>query len=118
MLAYYVEWHLRKALRSVLFEEDELDAARWTRAPVAKAEPSDDVREKKHTTTTADGWPAHSLHTLLNDLATRCKNTCRTGKAKTQTRFEQLTEAILFQAHIFELLQLDPGGVVPSKPTG
>lgn len=35
--AYYVEWHMRKALSSVLFQDDELDAARWTRDPVAKA---------------------------------------------------------------------------------
>jgi len=104
MLAYYVEWHMRKALSSVLFQDDELDAARWTRDPVAKAEPSESAREKKRTKKTADGWPVHSLHTLLKDLATRCKNTCRVGEGKTQVRFNQLTELTPFQAHVFHLL--------------
>lgn len=108
MLAYYVEWHLRKALSSVLFEDDELDAVRWKRDPVAKAEPSESAREKKRTKKTADGWPVHSLHTLLNELATRCKNTCRTGEGKTQLRFELLTEATPFQTHIFGLLERGP----------
>ena len=45
MLAYYVEWHLRKALSPALFQDDELDVNRWTRDPVAKAKPSESVRE-------------------------------------------------------------------------
>lgn len=108
MLAYYVEWHLRKALCPVLFEDDELDAARWTRDPVAKAEPSERARDKKRTKKTPSGWPVHSLRTLLTDLATRCRNTCRTGQGNTLLRFEQLTEPTPFQAHVFELLELKP----------
>ena len=108
MLAYYVEWHLRKALCSVLFEDDELDAARWTRDPVAKAEPSERARQKKGTKKTTDGWPVHSLHSLLTELATRCRNTCRAGQGKTLLRFQQVTEATPFQAHIFELLEIKP----------
>ena len=108
MLAYYVEWHLRKALCSVLFEDDELDAARWTRDPVAKAEPSEQAREKKRAQKTSGGWPVHSLHTLLTDLAARCKNTCRTGEGNTLLRFEQLTEPTPFQTHVFNILGLKP----------
>ena len=108
MLAYYVEWHMRKALSPVLFQDDELDAARWTRDPVAKAEPSQSVRDKRRTKETRDGWPVHSLQTLLRDLATRCKNTCRTGAGKHSIRFEQLTEATPFQHHVFGLLGLKP----------
>ena len=106
MLAYYVEWHMRKALSPVLFQDDELDAARWQRDPVAKAEASKSVRHKKRTKKTVDGWPVHSLRTLLNDLGTRCKNICRAGEAKTAIRFEQLTEASSFQQHVFDLLEL------------
>ena len=47
MLAYYVEYHLRTALSTVLFQDDEPDAARWTRDPVATAEPSQSARAKK-----------------------------------------------------------------------
>ena len=106
MLAYYVEWHMRKALSPVLFQDDELDAARWQRDPVAKAETSESARQKKRMKKTDDGWPVHSLRTLLNELGTRCKNSCRAGEDKTAIRFEQLTEPSAFQQHVFELLEL------------
>jgi len=108
MLAYYIEWHMREALSSVLFQDDELDAARRERDPVAKAEPSARAREKKHTKKNGDGWPLHSLRTLLDQMGTRCKNTCRTGEGKTQIRFEQTTEPTGFQRHVFDLLGIKP----------
>jgi len=108
MLAYYIQWHMRKALSPVLFEDDELDAARWTRDAVAKAEPSESAQAKKRSKTTPDGWPVHSFGSLLTDLATRCKNTCRTGEAKSTIRFEQVTELTPFQAHVFDLLGIKP----------
>jgi len=104
MLAYYVEWHLRKSLSGVLFQDDELDAVRWLRDPVAKAQASASVRKKKSTKKTSDGWPLHSLHTLLGELATRCKNTCRTGEGKNTICFEQLTDPSPFQQYVFGLL--------------
>ena len=106
MLAYYVEWHMRKALSPVLFQDDELDAERWQRDPVAKAAPSQSARKKKTAKKTDDGWPAHSLRSLLTELGTRCKNTCRTGDGKTAIRFEQLTEANPLQQHVFDLLEI------------
>jgi len=108
MLAYYVQWHLRKALSTLLFQDDELDRARWTRDAVAKAEPSQSARAKKRTQKTADGWPVHSLDSLLTELATRCKNTCRAGKGKTAIRFDQPTELTPFQAHVLDLLGIKP----------
>ena len=63
MLAYYVEHQLRAALSTVLFQDDDLDAARWTRDPVARAEPSESARAKKRTKTNrrrlARAEPAH-----------------------------------------------------------
>ena len=44
---------------TVLFQDD-----RWTRDPVATAEPSASARAKKGTKTTDDGWPVQSLRTL------------------------------------------------------
>lgn len=108
MLAYYVEWHMRKALSPALFQDDELDAARWTRDPVAKAEASGAAQEKKRAKKTADGWPVHSLRTLLNEMGTRSKNTCRVGEGKNAMRFEQLTEVSPFQQHVFDLLEIKP----------
>jgi transposase len=108
MLTYYVQWHMRKALSPVLFRDDELDTDRWTRDAVAKAEPSQAAKAKKCTRETADGWPVHSFGTLLQNLATRCKNTCRSGEGKKTIRFNQLTEATPFQSHVFKLLELKP----------
>jgi transposase len=108
MLAYYVEWEMRKRLAPVLFQDEELDEARWTRDAVAKAEPSEHVQEKKRNRTTHDGWPVHSLHTLLTEMATRCKNTCRVGEGDNPTRFDQLTEPTPFQVHVLDVLGLKP----------
>ena len=77
------------------------------------------VRERpreKRTNTTDDGWPVHSLRTLLSEFGTRCKNTCRTGTGKNILRFEQLTEPSPFQQHVFSLLGLTPEHTVPSNP--
>jgi len=108
MLAYYVQWHMRKVLSSVLFQDHELDADRWTRHAVAKAEPSPAAQKKRLTKETTEGWPVHSFETLLKDLATRCRNTCRAGEGKATIQFDQLTEPTPFQAHVFKLLELNP----------
>ena len=108
VLSYYVDWHMRRALAPVLFEDEELAAERWTRDPVAKAEPSAALREKKRKKTTPEGWPVHSFASLLADLSTRCRNTCRAGAGKNTLRFEQLTEPTPFQEHVFGLLGLKP----------
>ena len=99
--------HLR-LFSPILFQDDQLDEDRWTRDPVAKAEPSETAREKKRSKQTRDGWPVHSLQTLFEELATRCKNTCRAGEGKTMMHFEQLTELTPFQQHVFDLLESKP----------
>jgi transposase len=108
MLAYYVEWRLRRDLAHVLFQDEELDDARWTRDPVAKAEASQSARDKKKTKTTQDGWPVHSWQTLLADMATRTQNQCRAGEGKNTIRFELLAEPTPFQKHVFGLAGVQP----------
>ncbi len=104
MLAYYVEWHMRKMLAPILFQDEELDVARWERDPVAKAKTSKSARVKKGSKKTTDGWPVHSLRTLLDELGTLCKNRCKSGEGKTEIRFEQKTKATPFQQHVFNLI--------------
>lgn len=106
LLAYYVEWHMRKALGSLLFADDELDHIRWTRDPVAPAHPSISAQKKKQTRRTPEGLPVHSFHTLLRELGTRSKNTCRLGAGKTMIEFEKLTEPSQLQIQTFKLLGL------------
>ena len=106
MLAYYVEWHMRKALAPILFQDEELDSLRKTRDPVAKAEPSASAKQKKAKRITADGLPVHSFQTLLKALGTRCKNHCRLSYGGSETTFEQITEPDALQMKSFELLGL------------
>jgi transposase len=106
MLALYVEWHMRQALAPLLFDDEELSENRKRRDPVAPAQASDSAQAKKATRTTADGFPVHSFRTLLQELATRCRNNCRIAGAGDQLSFQQTTSATPLQARAFELLGL------------
>jgi hypothetical protein len=104
MLAYYVEWHMIEAWRPLLFA-DEDRAAKATRDPVAPAERSDAALEKVHTHLAADGTPVHSLRTLIAELASLVRNTCRTPGATDQPQtFDILTTQTPLQRHAFDLL--------------
>ncbi len=73
LLAYYVEWHLRRALAPLLFEDDAPRAPRQD--PVSQKKPSESAARKAKTKKTAEGGPVHSFQTLLADLATIVRNT-------------------------------------------
>lgn len=106
-LAYYVEWHMRKAWAPLLFEDDELDEDRKTRDPVAPAKPSAAARRKKARRVTPDGLEVQSFETMLAVLGTRCRNTCRvrTDRSDAPT-FQQITEPTALQAKAMALLGL------------
>lgn len=106
MLAYYVQWHMRKGLAPLLFEDEHLDAERLSRDPVAAARPSRHARRKKQSRQTEDGLPLHSFQTLLRELATRCRNHCRLKADPAGTHFTQVNPATPLQARAFELLGL------------
>ncbi len=75
LLAYYVEWHMRQALKPILFDDEDKAAALASRAsPVAKAPRSERAKAKDAGKRTMDGEPVHSFHTLIADLATLCLN--------------------------------------------
>jgi len=90
MLAYYVEWHMREVWRSLLFADEDLDA-KTTRDPVAPARRSERAEKKARSHTLDDGTPAHSFRTLLEDLSTIVRNTCRTHGAGDDAPPFQLT---------------------------
>lgn len=82
MLAYYVVWHMRKALAPLLFEDhDKENAGKGRSSPVAPAKVSAAAYAKAASRKTADGLPVHSFRTLLQDLATLTRNTVRMGDA-------------------------------------
>lgn len=106
MLAYYVEWHMRKALAPLLFEDEELDENRKTRDPVAQAKPSKSAKEKKKVRKTKQGFPIHSFDTLVTELGTRCRNLCKLKSSPETPSFVQYTEFSEFQEKAFKLLGL------------
>jgi len=106
MLAYYVEWHMRRALAPLLFEDEELEADRRSRDPVAPASSSHSVKQKKSRKTTSDGFPVHSFDSLLVALGTRCKNRCKISSQPNAPTFDQLTELTPLQRRAFDLLGL------------
>jgi transposase len=83
MLAYYVEWHMSEAWRSILFA-DEDQAAKLQRDPVAAAKRSASAEHKVLTHTLSDGTAVHSLRTLFEALSSIVRNTCRTLHASAQ----------------------------------
>jgi transposase len=106
LLAYYVEWHLRRAWEPLLFEDEELAAARQLRDPVRPAAASESARQKKKTHTTPGGLPVHSFRSLLAHLGTRCRNTCVVTGDPKETTFRQVTEADAVQAEALRLLKM------------
>ena len=80
-----------EAWRPMLFA-DEDQAAKATRDPVAPAKRSSAALEKVDTHTAEDGTPAQSLRTLIAELATLVRNTCRTpGALEHPATFDILT---------------------------
>lgn len=104
LLSYYVEWHMRKALAPLLFDDEDLDDDRKTRDPVAPAHSSVSARQKKKTKTTADGHPVHSFDTLLKHLGTRCMNKFLFHFESGSPPFYQTTDATTLQSRAMELL--------------
>jgi hypothetical protein len=104
VLAYDVEWHMRKALAPLLFDDDELADNRLRRDPRAPAQPSAAAQQKKAVRLTAEGWPMHSFDTLLAALGTRCRHRCRVTSDPSGPTFSQLTEPTPLQRQALHLL--------------
>ena len=103
MLAYYVVWHMQRALAPLLFTDADPAGAAAARATiVAPAVRSPAALRKVARRHTDDGAPLHSLRTLLRDLATLTRNSVRLGDA----RFQQLTTPTALQQRVFQLLDV------------
>ena len=108
LLAYYVEWHLRRAWAPLLFEDEELPQQRSRRDPVLPARGSESAQAKKLTHQTADGLPVQSFATLLADLASRARVTYSLKTDKSGPTFQQVPPPTPLQAKAYELLNLLP----------
>ena len=105
MLAYYVEWHMREAWRELMFADTDL-AARTTRDPVAAAQRSQQTQDKVASHTVEDGTPAHSFSTLMAELGSIVRNTCRTpGAGPEAPTFDIVTTPNVTQRHALDLIR-------------
>jgi hypothetical protein len=105
MLAYYVEWHMREAWRELMFADPDQEA-KITRDPVAPAVRSERALDKIARHTLDDDSPAHSFATLMADLATIVRNTCRTPQTnEAAPTFDLLTTPTAKQNHALQLLR-------------
>lgn len=106
MLAYHVEWHMRRDLAPMLYDDAEKDAVMAARkTPVTKAPRSNAAKAKAASHTTPDGQTVHSFQSLLADLATLCLNTITTA-ANPDYPITLTTRPTPLQAKAFELLAI------------
>ncbi len=118
VLSYYLEWHMRRRLAPLLFEDDDRVAARRRRAtPVERAMPSPGAQGKAATRRTSDGMPVHSFRTLLDDLSTIVLNTVRLPGTE-QARVAIVTRPTTLQDRALSLLDVKPDQAVPMTETG
>jgi hypothetical protein len=104
MLAFYVEWHMRERLASLLFGDHEREAAEATRTSIVQPAPrSDAARAKDKTKQSMDGLPVHSFRTLMADLGTLAKNRVRI-EGETSSEFYELTQPTALQQRALDLL--------------
>jgi hypothetical protein len=92
LLAYHLEWHMRRDLAPLLFDDHDRAAAVAQRAsPVARAEVSPAAHRKAATKLTETGEPATSFRSLLRHLACLTRNTVRLGRDHATTLFSAPT---------------------------
>ena len=104
MLAYHVEWHMRRALAPMLYDDEEKEALLSGRSnPVGKAPRSESARAREGSHRTSDGLAVHSFQSLLADLGTLCLNTLVTA-LNPNYQITVATRPTSIQAKAFDLL--------------
>ena len=109
LLAYYVEWHLRRAWAPLLFEDEERREERKRRDPILPAQPSASAKAKKSSHQTADGLPVQSFATLLAELASRARVTYRDQIGRRErSPANRCLQPTPLQARAYELIRTFP----------
>ena len=107
MLAYYVEWHMRRELAPVLFDDHDREAGERQRESVVRpAQRSPAARQKASSKRTEDDLPVHSFRGLMSQLGTLTVNTMQVTEGG--GTFALPTEPTALQRRCFELLGVSP----------
>jgi len=108
MLAYYVEWHMRRDLTPLLFQDEERAQAEVDRSSVVAPAPrSQSAKAKDLTKRTTDDQPVQSFRDLLSDLATVVKDRIK-PTADNAPEFDKVTTPTPLQQRAFDLLNVSP----------
>ena len=107
-LSYNLEWHLRRALAPLLFDDEDLHAHRARRHPVLPAEVSESGKRRKTKRRTDDGLPIQSFATLVAEMATCARHECRAASDPDDPRLQRLTEPTPLQRRALELVSTFP----------
>jgi transposase len=105
LLASYVEWHMRRALAPLLFDDE--DSPDTTASPVAPAHCSAAAQDKAARKRTPDQLPVQSFRDLLRHLASIVKNRIE-PTLKSIPPFDMITRPDALQQRALQLLQLSP----------
>ena len=108
MLAYYVEWHLRRRLAPLLFDEEDPAGPRPSDAPSSLRPRSRPAPKKKHRASSTDALPVHSFQTLLKALSRVIKTRLRIRLPQDSEPFDKLSGLAPLQKRAFSLLGLRP----------
>jgi hypothetical protein len=107
MLAYYVEWHMRKALAELLFDDEKVTVEPEEKnSVVAPSKRSKKARAKAATKKTSEKLPVHSFRTMIADLATIVKNKFQSNGLETSLSFEKITQPTPLQQKALDLLEV------------
>lgn len=101
MLAYYVEWHMRRKLAPVLFDDEQ--PGQRIGSAVSPAQRSAAANLKARTKRTPDNAPVQSFQDWLKDLATVARNRIQ-PKLQSVPAFDLITRPTPAQKRAFELL--------------
>ena len=108
LLALHVQWHLRRQLSPLLFEDERPDEVREQGAsPVEKARVSESAQCKAAGRKTEEGLPVSSLGTLLGHLSTLTLNEV-VMPTQPNRPLTLVAEATPLQRRAFELLDVNP----------
>ena len=105
MLAYYVEWHMKRALASLLFLDEDWELTKKrTMDVVSPAKRSKKALAKARRKKTEDNLPVHSFSTLMSDLGTITLNTIHSKLEGNLISFEKITQPTSLQQKALNLL--------------
>ena len=108
MLAYYVEWHMRKALAPLMHtDEDRKHAVAEAASPVRSTGPTPKAIAKQGQKRTPAGEPVQDFRDILHSLTSLTRAECRPKNPKLPS-ITRTSISAPYHRKVFELLGITP----------